>query len=215
MEELDLTPEKALIFRVTHRDNLPLILEDGLICQTWGLGRQNFTPIGNPGIIDDRRRRLVEVDPHGTLSDYVPLYFTPVTPMMLNIVTGRGVPRRNRQELIVLVSSLNLLGRHGIRFVYTDRKAFDIAAVFTGDDDLSKLENLPWAALRAMNFQRNLNDPESFDRYMAEALVHQHLPVARIAGLGVYDDGIRKAIEGLLCTCSCKIRVVVRPRWFC
>ena len=155
------------------------------------------------------------MDPHGTLSDYIPFYFTPVTPMMLNIVTGRGVVRRSRQNLVVLVSSLPLLGRNGVRFVYTDRKAFDVAAMFTSDDDLSELENLPWAALRAMNFRRNLNDPESFDRYMAEALVHQHLPVPCIKALGVYDASIQAATERLLSTCSRQIRVVVRPRWFC
>ncbi len=215
MTQLDLTPAKALIFRVTHRNNLPLILENGLVCQTLVLDQQNFTPIGNAGIIDDRRRRRVEADPYGTLSDYVPFYFTPVTPMMLNIVTGRGVPRRDRQELVVLVSSLRILANHGVRFVYTDRKAFDIAAMFTGNDDLSELENLPWAALRAMDFRRNLNDPESFDRYMAEALVHQRLPVECITGLGVCDVDTQEAVEGLLSTCSREIRIVVRRRWFC
>jgi hypothetical protein len=33
--------------------------------------------IGNVDLIDKRSRRLVGVTPGGTLSDYVPFYFTP------------------------------------------------------------------------------------------------------------------------------------------
>jgi hypothetical protein len=35
-----LTPEKALIFRIVHRDNLPWILGDGLHCQSSGTSYQ-------------------------------------------------------------------------------------------------------------------------------------------------------------------------------
>jgi hypothetical protein len=38
------------------------------------------------------------------LADYVPFYFTPFSPMMLNINTGRGaVPRRPNSEICILV----------------------------------------------------------------------------------------------------------------
>ncbi len=53
----------------------------------------NFREIGSPDFIDKRAHRMVPVPPGGTLSDYVPFYFTPWLPMLMNITTGRvGAP---------------------------------------------------------------------------------------------------------------------------
>jgi len=51
----------------------------------------NYRNIGNPDLIDKRSRRVVPIPPGGTLSDYVPFYFTPFSMMMYNIKTGYGV----------------------------------------------------------------------------------------------------------------------------
>ena len=42
----------------------------------------NYRNIGNVDLIDKRSRRVVDVPPRGTLSDYVPFYFTPYSIMM-------------------------------------------------------------------------------------------------------------------------------------
>ena len=44
--------------------------------------------IGNPDLIDKRTHRIVPAPPGGTLSDYVPFYFTLYSPMLYNIKTG-------------------------------------------------------------------------------------------------------------------------------
>lgn len=134
-----LTPQKALIFRITHRENLGWILANGLHCQSSDTKDPNFVSIGNPELIDIRRSREVPIAPGGTLADYVPFYFTPSTPMLLNIKTGYGGirPRRN-EEIVVLVSSLFSLEGHGVTYVFTDRHAKLAAATFF--DDASRLE---------------------------------------------------------------------------
>lgn len=55
---LSLTPARALIFRITHRANLPWILANGLHCQSAGVSDPNFVSIGNPELIDRRRSRM-------------------------------------------------------------------------------------------------------------------------------------------------------------
>jgi hypothetical protein len=86
----DLNPEKALIFRITHRDNLPWILANGLHCANSGVRDPTFVPIGNRDLINRRASRTLPAPFQGTLSDYVPFYFTPFSPMLLNIKTGWG-----------------------------------------------------------------------------------------------------------------------------
>src|SRR6185437_10314171 len=99
--------DKALIFRITHRDNIPDILKNGLHCRNSEHVDPGFVPIGNPEIIDKRKARHVACRPGGTLADYVPFYFTPCTPMLYNIVSGHnGLKRYGRSEIVVLVSSL-------------------------------------------------------------------------------------------------------------
>jgi hypothetical protein len=85
----DLNPQKALIFRIVHRDNMGDIWAHGLHCKNASHGKK-YTQIGNPELISKRDGRVAPCPPGGTLSDYVPFYFTPCTPMLYNIKTGHG-----------------------------------------------------------------------------------------------------------------------------
>jgi len=101
----DLNPTKALIFRIVHRENMSGILDAGCHCKsTNNVG--SYTQIGNAELIEKRVARPVECAPGGTLSDYVPFYFTPYTPMLYNIKTGyNGVVKRPMEDILILVSS--------------------------------------------------------------------------------------------------------------
>jgi len=106
----ELGPEKALIFRITHVQNVPWILEHGLHCQSSRIKDPNFVPIGMANLIEKRRTREVALAPGGVLADYVPFYFTPFSIMMYHIKTGYGaVTKRDNREIAVLVSSLHKL----------------------------------------------------------------------------------------------------------
>jgi hypothetical protein len=52
-----LNPSEALIFRITHRDNLRWILTNGLYCSSAAHRHPSFVAIGNPDLIDKRSRR--------------------------------------------------------------------------------------------------------------------------------------------------------------
>ena len=73
----NLNPEKALIFRITHIANVSWILKNGLHCSNGHTSDPNYVPIGNKDLITRRSARAVPIPPGGTLSDYVPFYFTP------------------------------------------------------------------------------------------------------------------------------------------
>ncbi len=98
---MNLSPTKALIFRIIHRDNLPWILDNGLHARTGKISDPNYRNIGNPDLIDKRSRRVVHVGPGGTLSDYVPFYFTPFSIMIYNIKTGYGgIPPVANEDIV-------------------------------------------------------------------------------------------------------------------
>ncbi len=190
----NLNPEKALIWRIVHRDNLPWILDNGLHCSNSAVQCDNWVNIGNEELIDRRNHRQVPVHPGGVLSDYVPFYFTPFSPMMYNIFTGRGgVMARPNEEIVILVSSMHkvLQGEHA--FVFSDRHAYVATAQFYSQ--LSDLGVIDWPLLQTRNFQRSADDPDKIERYQAEALVAHDLPVAGLIGIVCYTDELKYEIE--------------------
>jgi hypothetical protein len=209
----DLNPTKALIFRIIHRDNLPWTLDHGLHCRNSSTVDSNYVPIGNPELIAKRDHRVVAVPPGGTLSDYVPFYFTPFSPMMYNIRTGwGGITKRTNAEIAIVASSLHALRGKDVPFLFTDRHAYLNAALYSSD--LTHLDRIDWPLLQSRDFKRDGNDPDKVERYQAEALVHRHLPVEALLGIVCYDDSVASAIEAHLKKRGIGLQVAVRPKWY-
>jgi hypothetical protein len=208
-----LTEEKALIFRISHRENAPWIMANGMHCRNSRLVDHNFVSIGNPDLIDKRHRRPVPCSPFGTLSDYVPFYFTPFTPMLLNIKTGfNGIPRRPIDEIVIFVASLRSMHTKGVPFVFTDRHAALATARFSSD--LAMLGWIDWAILRSRDFKRDPEDPGKFERYQAEALVHRHLPIAAAVGVVCYNDAVKVTMQREAAAHGHALQVISKPGWF-
>ncbi|HEX7706705.1 MAG TPA: DUF4433 domain-containing protein [Thermoanaerobaculia bacterium] len=209
-----LSAEKALIFRVTHVENLPWILAHGVWCRSANKVDPNFISIGNIELIEMRARRQVPIPPGGTLSDYVPFYFTPRSPMLLNITTGwGGIRQRAREDVVFLVSSLHRLSELGRRFVYSDRHAYLAAA--TNSSDVEELASLvSFELLRAGDFRRDPEAPDRAERYQAEALVHQHLPCDALSGIACYTEAVKARIETLVAEKGIALPVRVRREWY-
>ncbi len=212
MVALNLTAERAGVFRITHIDNLPWILRNGLWCPSSGNLDPDFVSIGNPDIIQKRSCKPVPISPGGTLDDYVPFYFTPCSVMLYNIITGRGVPQLSEDELIILVSSLRELRQNNVPFVFTNRHAFVAYAEFFDDVDL--LDRVDWALLRARDFARSDADPGKVERYQAEALVHRTVPVAALLGIACYSGKSRDQVVAMLQEVGIDLRVIVKKEWF-
>lgn len=208
-----LNPEKALIWRIVHRDNLPWILDNGLHCGNSAVKAPDWVQIGNPELIDKRARHPVPLPPGGWLNDYVPFYFTPFSPMLRNIHTGwGGIQRRPNEEIVILVSSLHHVARLGLPFLFTDSHAYYQWAHFY--DDLAQLDQIDWPLLQRRDFQRDPEDPAKFERYQAEALIHQHLPVAGLRGIVCYTDALKQGIEQQLQARQLTLPVHARKGWY-
>lgn len=208
-----LNPEKALIWRIVHRDNLPWILDNGLHCGNGGVLAPKWVSIGNQELIDKRATHPVPLPPGGYLNDYVPFYFTPFSPMVMNIHSGRGgIQRRGKQEIVILVSSLRKINEMDLPWLFTDSHAYYEWANFYSDlDDLDKID---WSILQARDFKRDPDDPAKFERYQAEALVHRHIPVDALRGIVCYTETERQRIEQLVAARNITVPVHARPRWY-
>jgi len=207
-------PQKALIWRIVHRHNLPWILDNGLHCSNSDVRASNWVSIGNPELIGKRAKHPVPLPPGGVLNDYVPFYFTPFSPMLRNIHTGwGGVRRRANAEIVILVSSLYRVAACGLPFLFTDSHAYYQWANFYSD--LADLDKIDWPLLQTRDFRRDPEDPAKFERYQAEALIHRHLPVGGLLGIVCHSENLKQAIAQQLQTRNLALLVHVRPNWYC
>lgn len=209
---LRLGPDDGLIFRIVHIENIPWILENGLHCRSSGMFDPNYRNIGSADLIQKRTSRLVPVPPGGTLSDYVPFYFTPRSPMLLNIKTGRHVAALPMREIVVLVSSLAQLRIADVPFVFTDRHAYlQTAEFFT---DAADLHHLDWDILERSDFKYDAAKPDKMDRYQAEALAFGSVPVSALLGIACSAKDQIPDIEQLVKSAGHSTPVAARPVFF-
>lgn len=206
----DLNPEKALIFRITHINNIDRVLADGCHCRSTMLGKGAYVEIGNQELIQKRSSRVVPCHPGGTLSDYVPFYFTPYTPMLYNIKTGYGVPKKPMSEIVILISSIHHLVNKGVPFVFTDRHAYLKAAQFSNDP--ADLNWIIWPSLQIRDFTKD--DADKFEKYQAEALVHKHVPVDALLGIVCHDDSAKTVVQAKADQARATVSIVAQPKWF-
>lgn len=208
-----LKPENGLIFRIAHIDNVPWILDYGLHCKNSPERDPNYVEIGNPELIQKRTHRVVPIPPGGVLSDYIPFYFTPHSPMLYNIKTGHnGITQRPMSEIVIMVSSLPELAAKNIPFVFTDRHAYLQTASFFSD--LAQLARIPWDLLQTRDFKKDVYDPGKFERYQAEALVHRHLPIAGLSGIICHGDAQKTFLLAEVEKRQQKLQVAVKPNWY-
>jgi hypothetical protein len=208
-----LNPDKALIFRITHRHNVPWVLENGLHARNGAVTDPDFRPIGNPDLIRKRNDHPVPAGPGGTLSDYIPFYFTPFSMMLYNIKTGyNGVPQVPNEEIVIIVASLRRIAKLEIPFVFTDVHAYlGLAEYFT---DPGELRRVDWRLLQDRDFKRDNNDLGKTDRYQAEALIWKYLPVEALEGICCYTETVRDGLKAKANEFGRALNIVKTPSWY-
>ncbi|MCU1759299.1 DUF4433 domain-containing protein [Pseudomonas sp. 14P_8.1_Bac3] len=212
MNYTSLNPEKALIWRIVHRDNLPWILDNGLHCASSEAQTSQYVNIGNADLIDKRRNRCVPISPAGVLADYVSFYFTPFSVMMKNIHSGWSVQQRSNDEIVILVSSLYRVEQLGLPFVFTNAHAYPDWTDYYSD--LANLGEIDWSILQRRDFIRDPDDPRKMERYQAEALIHDHLPITGLLGIMCYNDAMKERIEQDVAARGLTLSVHARPGWY-
>ena len=210
-------PIPTPIFRIFHVDNLPVLLQRG------GFHAPNFTPddgltyrtIHNVDIQTKRRVRTIPCGPSGVVHDYVPFYFGPRSPMLLQLHTDRVAGYTEKQgPLIYAVTSAQAIVDAGLQFVFSD--GHGIAFISRWFDNLVHLDRVDWEMVYERWWADNVNDMDRQRRKQAEFLVHRFLPWEQVERFGVVDSDRKGQVEHVLGMYPAAMRrpVEVRPEWY-
>lgn len=88
-------------FRLTHIDNIQGIMTKGLVRASSPLRDENYVSIGDVQVIQVRKDRKYQ---GFQLSDFMPFYFGPRSPMLYVIQHGfNGVPKVKPEDIVYCV----------------------------------------------------------------------------------------------------------------
>lgn len=133
----------------------------------------------------------------GTIHDYVPFYFGPLSVMLLNLHTGRVAGYEEGQSPIVyLVSSIERVRAAGRPWVFSD--GHGLAALTHWYDDPSRLGEVDWDLVGARYWSDQPDDNDRKRRKQAEFLVWRHLPWSAIAGIAVLNASVKAKVEAAM-----------------
>lgn len=202
------------IYRIIAIQNLEDDLLNGLICKNKAKANGNRIVIGNTEIISERDNRQVTCFPGTVVNDYVPFYFSTRTPMLLNIKTGRGVPKRPQSEIIYLCFKLTDLAIDKFQWCFTNGNAAKRISKFY--KDLSNLNQIDWRSIASTDFGADNadGDEDRVRKKHAEFLIKGKVPIKKLSHIAVINRAVKQQVETILSDNDLDIKVVVEPKFY-
>jgi hypothetical protein len=205
-------PSPAYIYRIVHRNNLQIFIDEGKLVAPSRAVNPNYIPIGETELIRQRGSKNITIEPFGEMRDYISFYLGVRSPMLYCIYHGFDVQQRPQNEIIYLVGSIETLEHHGCKYVFTDGHSF--AALSRFFNDKNDLGEVDWNAVRLKRWNNTPDDPDRKRRKEAECLVYQEMPFEAIIGIGVYNQESIDYISNILSVKNISVPVRIKPEWY-
>lgn len=173
-------------FRLTHIDNIQYIMSHGLVRSVSTLRDENYVPIGDVQVIQIRKDRKY----HGyCLSDYMPFYFGPRSPMLYVIQHGfNGVRKVAPENIIYCVVRIEDIIKNNINCIFTDGHALSSLTNYYSKNELAILDRFIKYDDVYSAYWNSEMDIDLKRRKEAELLINDDLPVQYIRGFVVYNE---------------------------
>ncbi|WP_108425032.1 DUF4433 domain-containing protein [Flagellimonas amoyensis] len=187
---------KIYIYRMTHIENIPHIINYGITHKTSLNSNKSFKPIGDSSLIGTRNTFPM---PNGDfLGEYIPFYMGNRTPMLYVIQNGyNGVTALHPSKIVYCVSSIQKVIDTNIDYVYTDGHATDRFTKFYVPEDIANIEDQVDFRATEAKFWKDEGDLDLKRRKEAEFLIKSDLQFADILGFAVYDEAAEAELLGM------------------
>jgi hypothetical protein len=203
-------PTKIWLYRITHIKNLNFILRNGIYTS----GSTNFDPnyikIGDPSLINYRKNLDARNPPGGKLSDYIPFYLGPRSPMLYQIALGyEDIAKYSQEDIIYLISSFDQVKSHNLTYFFTDGNArSETTTTYVSESDFSLLD---WDTIYGTYWKSDETDLLRKQKKQSELLIKDHLPVSCIDYIGVFNNTAKQNVLHLLKELNLNIPIKVSP----
>ena len=187
---------KLFLFRMTHIENIPHVLEHGLTHHTSLNRNPAFIPIGDGSLIDKRASHLLPNQKR--LGDYIPFYFGPRMPMLYVIQNGHSqVSRVSAEKIVYCITSVaDVMACPSVDFLFTNGHAYSGLSEFFTPANVPDIERIVDRQAVRSQYWNDSNDLDLRRRMEAEFLVLGDLPPSAIRGYVVYNQQAATTLSG-------------------
>lgn len=203
------------VWHITHLGNLSSIASSGALCCDRRVREEGHAPqsIAYGHIKRRREQTQVSIAPFGTLSDYVPFYFCPRSPMLYAIHRGQVAGHAGGQQAIVhLELDAEAILAAGHACVHTDGNAASQPLAF--HESRFGFAGLSWEVIRSNDWRDTADDNDRKRRKQAEFLVHDHVPWDLVVRIGAFDNAALLAVQQALAGAQHRPAIECRPDWY-
>lgn len=198
-------------FRIVHIDNIPHVVKYGLVHNDSPFASDSFVPIGDVSVMDARSTK--QLTDGSFLSEYIPFYFGPRSPMLYNIQNGNGIlTKKEPDEIVYCVIRIEDVINSDLHCVFTDGHALNNMSKFYSKSDLQRLDSLVKMEDVYATYWFNQSPWDDRKRKKeAELLFKDEIPPQFIVGFLVYN---KKAFEKMISFGIPKEKIIVKPEYY-
>lgn len=190
--------DKICLYRMTHIDNIPHILQYGIVHRSSPNRSPCFVSIGDKSLIDYRNTKSVFVGSKTiVLGDFIPFYFGVRMPMLYVIQHGGNYVEKARkaEEIVYVVVPLKEIVESGSLYYFSDGHATDSLTTFYDANDIKELPSIiDWDAVKSRFWSGDGIETDIKRRKQAEFLVKEDLPANSIVGFVCYNDNAKSKL---------------------
>ena len=179
-------PKPTYIFRIVHKENLSILIDDGKLLAPNFANNPKFISIGETDLIRQRGDKAITISPYGTMRDYISFYFGLRSPMLYCIAKGFDVIKRPQKDIIYLISTIEKLEELNTNYIFTDGHSFAGYTQFFNDKKF--LNQVDWRTINLKQWNNTALDPDRKRRKEAECLIYKELPFSAIVAIAVYNQ---------------------------
>lgn len=204
-------PHKIVLYRIVHIDNVEYLLTHGMFTKNHPNADPNYINIGDCGLIAQRNDYPVGINPpNGFLGEYVPFYFGPLSPMLLNIKTGhRGITYRPQSEIAYICCNIRDVIDECSEWCFTNGHAKNAITEFFNDQVY--LDEIDWGLVSERYWSNTEDDYDRMRRKQAEFLVKNYVPVNCIDSIVVYNAQKESFVKQIVDRLGLEITIKINP----
>jgi len=189
---MPIPPEHAWrhLYHFTLLENLEGVLRHGFVsCNEQIRMGISHKSIASDSIQERRAKMTVPCGPGGVVHDYVPLYFSMLSPMLLQLLNAKNV---DQEYLLHFAFPISLTERPDVVFTDASANRIEQPNFFEDPADLARLN---WTAIDLKKW--GSTDERTKQMRMAEALVHQKLLHSDAAYVLVWNVSVKERVEAI------------------
>ena len=199
------------IYRILPIENLENDLKNGFFAKNNIPNDDSRVVMANSDVIQLRDKMVVKCFKGTFVNDYVPFYFSVRTPMLYNIITGKGVIQRRQNEISYLRFRIDALAIRDFQWCYTDgNAAMNISSFYSNLKDLNKLD---WRSILTEDFRYDNadGDTDRIRKKHSEFLVKDYVPASKINSIVVFNIVAKRKVDKILKNCNFVVNVEINP----